>query len=55
MWWPVFESVSSCRVTRVLPEQTSTINRSRLGKSVGYLGADERRRVGAVLRTVLEL
>jgi mRNA interferase MazF len=43
------------RVTRVLAEQTSAINPSGLGKSVGHLGADEMRRVDAALRIVLEL
>ena len=43
------------RVTRVLAEQTSAIDPSRLGKSVGYLDPDEMRRVEAALRIVLEL
>lgn len=43
------------RVTRVLAEQTSAIDPSRLGNSLGYLGADEMRRVDAALRIVLDL
>lgn len=43
------------RLTRVLTEQTSAIDPSRLGKRIGYLGADEMRRVNAGLRIVLEL
>jgi mRNA interferase MazF len=39
----------------VLAEQTSAIDPSRLGKSVGYLDPDEMRRVEAALRIVLEL
>ena len=43
------------RVTRLLAEQTAAIDPTRLGKRVGYLGADEMRRVDAALRIVLEL
>jgi mRNA interferase MazF len=39
----------------VLAEQISAIDPSRLGKRIGYLGADEMRRVNAALRIVLEL
>ena len=41
--------------TRVLAEQTAAIDSSRLGKSAGYLGLDEMRRVDAALRIVLRL
>jgi mRNA interferase MazF len=49
------EIMIGSQVTRVLVEQTSAIDPRRLGKRVGYLGADEMRRVGAALRIVLEL
>jgi mRNA interferase MazF len=41
------------RTTQVLAEQTAAIDPSRLGESVGYLSADEMRRVEAALRIVL--
>ena len=43
------------RRTRVIAEETSAVDPSRLGKSVGYLRADEMRRVDAALRIVLAL
>jgi mRNA interferase MazF len=39
----------------VLAEQTAAIDPCRLGNSVGYLGADEMRRIDAALRIVLDL
>lgn len=41
--------------TRVLVEQTSAVDRSRLGKRIGHLGFDELRAVDAALRIVLAL
>lgn len=41
--------------TRVLAEQTAAVDPARLGKSVGFLGLDEIRRVDAALRIVLGL
>jgi mRNA interferase MazF len=41
--------------TRVLAEQTTAVDPSRLGKSVGFLTAGELRRVDAALRLVLAL
>lgn len=41
--------------TRVLAEQTAAVDPGRLGKSVGFLGFDEMRRVDAALRIVLDL
>jgi mRNA interferase MazF len=43
------------QLTRVLAEQTTAVDPSRLGPSVGYLSHDEIRRVDAALRLVLEL
>ena len=43
------------RVTRVLAEQATAVDPSRLGESVGYLSFDEMRCVDAVLRIVLDL
>jgi mRNA interferase MazF len=43
------------RATRVLAEQTTAVDPQRLGESVGELTFDERRRVDAALRIVLEL
>lgn len=43
------------RVTRVLAEQTTAVDPSRLGESVGHLTFDELRRVDAALRLVLDL
>lgn len=43
------------RTTRVLVEQTSAVDPSRLGDSVGRLTFDELRKVGAALRLILEL
>lgn len=43
------------RVTRVLAEQTSAVDPSRLGESVGCLSFDEMRRVDAALRIVMDL
>lgn len=42
-------------VTRVLVEQASAVDPSRLGECVGHLGFDEMRAVDAALRLVLEL
>lgn len=41
--------------TRVLVEQTSAVDPSRLGERVGHLGLDELRSVDAALRLVLSL
>lgn len=41
--------------TRVLAEQAAAVDPGRLGKSVGFLGFDEMRRVDAALRIVLDL
>ncbi|TXI52615.1 type II toxin-antitoxin system PemK/MazF family toxin, partial [Mycolicibacter arupensis] len=41
--------------TRVLAEQAAAVDPGRLGKSVGFLGVDEMRRVDAALRIVLDL
>lgn len=41
--------------TRVLVEQTSAVDPSRLGEHVGHLGFDELRAVDAALRLVLSL
>ena len=41
--------------TRVLAEQTTAVDPSRLGQSVGFLSLDELRRVDAALRVVLDL
>lgn len=41
--------------TRVLAEQVTAVDPSRLGKSVGFLSFDEMRRVDAALRIVLDL
>ncbi|WP_409429426.1 type II toxin-antitoxin system PemK/MazF family toxin [Mycobacterium sp. SMC-11] len=41
--------------TRVLAEQAAAVDPSRLGRSVGFLGFDEMRRVDAALRIVLDL
>lgn len=41
--------------TRVLVEQTSAVDPSRLGERVGHLGFDELRAVDAALRLVLAL
>ena len=41
--------------TRVLAEQAAAVDPSRLGKSVGFLGFDEMRRVDAALRIVFDL
>ena len=43
------------RLTRVLAEQTATVDPSRLGESVGHLSFDEVRRLDAALRVVLQL
>ena len=43
------------RSTRVLAEQAAAVDPSRLGPSIGYLSADEMRRVDAALRIVLDL
>jgi mRNA interferase MazF len=43
------------RVTRVLAEQTSAIDPSRLGELAGQLSFDDTRRVGAALRLVLDV
>lgn len=43
------------RATRVLAEQTTAVDPSRLGDSIGHLTFDELRRVEAALRLVLEL
>ena len=43
------------RVTRVLAEQTAAVDPGRLGKSVGYLGFEDMRRIDAALRIVLAL
>jgi mRNA interferase MazF len=43
------------RITRVLAEQTTAVDPGRLGKSMGYLGLDEMRRIDAALRIVLSL
>lgn len=40
---------------RVLVEQTTAMDPSRLGEHVGHLGFDELRQVDAALRIVLEL
>jgi mRNA interferase MazF len=42
-------------LTRVLVEQTSAVDPSRLGEQVGHLGFDELRAVDAALRMVLAL
>jgi mRNA interferase MazF len=39
----------------VLAEQAAAVDPGRLGKSVGFLGVDEMRRVDAALRIVLDL
>lgn len=41
--------------TRVLAEQASAVDPSRLGDRVGHLGLDELRAVDAALRLVLDL
>ncbi|ULE32294.1 type II toxin-antitoxin system PemK/MazF family toxin [Mycobacterium sp. IDR2000157661] len=41
--------------TRVLAEQAAAVDPGRLGKSIGFLGLDEMRRVDAALRIVLDL
>lgn len=41
--------------TRVLAEQTAAVDPGRLGKSVGFLGFDDMRRVDAALRIILGL
>jgi len=41
--------------TRVLAEQTSAVDPSRLGEPVGHLGFEELRAVDAALRLVLSL
>ena len=41
--------------TRVLVEQTTAVDPSRLGDSFGHLTFDELRRVNAALRVVLDL
>ncbi|MEZ0367398.1 type II toxin-antitoxin system PemK/MazF family toxin [Mycobacterium sp. pUA109] len=41
--------------TRVLAEQAAAVDPGRLGRSVGFLGFDEMRRVDAALRIVLDL
>ena len=41
--------------TRVLAEQTSAVDPTRLGGSVGHLSFEELRRVDAALRLVLDL
>lgn len=41
--------------TRVLAEQTSAVDPSRLGERVGHLGFDELRAVDAALRLVLSV
>jgi mRNA interferase MazF len=41
--------------TRVLVEQTTAVDPSRLGEHVGHLGFDELRQLDAALRIVLEL
>ena len=43
------------RVTRVLAEQATAVDPSRLGASVGYLSFDEMHRVDAALRIVMDL
>lgn len=43
------------RVTRVLAEQATAVDPSRLGECVGHLTFDELRRVDAALRLVLSL
>lgn len=42
-------------VTRVLAEQTTAVDPSRLGDSAGHLTRDELRQVEAALRVVLDL
>jgi mRNA interferase MazF len=41
--------------TRVLVEQTSAVDPSRLGDRIGHLGYDELRAVDAALRLVMSL
>jgi mRNA interferase MazF len=41
--------------TRVLVEQTTAVDPTRLGEQVGHLGLDELRQVEAALRIVLDL
>jgi mRNA interferase MazF len=43
------------RTTRVLAEQTTAVDPTRLGASVGHLTFEELRRLDAALRLVLEL
>ncbi len=43
------------RRTRVLVEQTTAVDPSRLGDAVGHLGADELAEVDRALRVVLSL
>jgi mRNA interferase MazF len=43
------------KATRVLAEQTSAVDPSRLGERVGHLGFDELRAVDAALRLVLSV
>ena len=43
------------RITRVLAEQTTAVDPTRLGESAGHLTFDELRRVDAALRLVLGL
>jgi mRNA interferase MazF len=43
------------RPTRVLAEQTSAVDRQRLGESAGHLSFDELRQIDATLRLVLDL
>lgn len=49
------EIVVNGTTTRVLVEQASAVDPTRLGEQVGYLGFNELRQLDAALRIVLEL
>ena len=49
------EIVVRGRTTRVLAEQASAVDPTRLGASVGFLSLEDMRRVDAALRVVLSL
>jgi mRNA interferase MazF len=49
------EVIIDGRETRVLAEQTTAVDPSRLGEPAGHLSFDELRRVDAALRLVLDV
>jgi mRNA interferase MazF len=49
------EIVLNGATTRVLAEHTAAVDPTRLGEQAGYLSFNERRRLDAALRLVLEL